>query len=141
MKITNIALRAFAATAALAALAACGNKAASDSDIGLVDVQRISQNWPKFQNYQNQLANDAATIEHSRKSDRDKEQAKAQLQARFAKAQTELSVDVTAAAKQVAADKHLSYVFTRQYVGFGGVDITADVEKILKIEDKSTPAP
>jgi len=140
MKNTTIALRAFAATAALTALAACGNKS-SNTDIGLVDVQRISQNWPKFQNYQNQLANDAATIEHSRKSDRDKQQAKDQLQARFAQAQTELSVDVTTAAKQVAADKHLTYVFTRQYVGFGGVDITADVEKILKIEDKSTPAP
>ena len=140
MMITNNALRALAAVAAPAALAACGNKSSS-TDIGLVDVQRISQNWPKFQNYQNQLANDAATIERSRKSDRDKSQARAQLQARFAQAQTELSVDVTAAAKLVAADKHLTYVFTRQYVGFGGVDITADVEKILKIEDKSTPAP
>jgi Skp family chaperone for outer membrane proteins len=140
MMITNTALRALAVTAALASLAACG-KNAPNTDIGLVDVQRISQNWPKFQNYQNQLANDAQTIEHSRKPDRDKAQARAQLQARFAQAQTELSVDVTAAAKQVAADKHLTYVFTRQYVGFGGVDITADVEKILKIEDKSTPAP
>ncbi|MEA2786465.1 MAG: hypothetical protein QOF71_2569 [Candidatus Eremiobacteraeota bacterium] len=140
MMITNTALRALVATAALASLCACG-KNASNTDIGLVDVQRISQNWPKFQNYQNQLANDAQTIERSRKSDRDKSQARAQLQARFAQAQTELSVDVTAAAKQVAADKHLTYVFTRQYVGFGGVDITADVEKILKIEDKSTPAP
>ncbi len=138
--ITNIALRALAVTVALASLTACG-KDASNTDIGLVDVQRISQNWPKFQNYQNQLANDAQTIERSRKPDRDKAQARAQLQARFAQAQTELSVDVTAAAKQVAADKHLTYVFTRQYVGFGGVDITADVEKILKIEDKSTPAP
>ncbi len=140
MTITNIIPRALAAAVALAALAACG-KNASNTDIGLVDVQRISQNWPKFQNYQNQLANDASTIERSRKPDRDKAQARAQLQARFAQAQTELSVDVTAAAKQVAADKHLTYVFTRQYVGFGGVDITADVEKILKIEDKSTPAP
>jgi Skp family chaperone for outer membrane proteins len=140
MTITNITLRALASAAALVTLAACGNSAAK-TDIGLVDVQRISQNWPKFQNYQNQLANDASTIEHSRKSDRDKAAARAQLQARFAQAQTELSVDVTAAAKQVAADKHLTYVFTRQYVGFGGVDITADVEKILKIEDKSTPAP
>ena len=138
--ITNTALRALVATAALASLAACG-KNSSSTDIGLVDVQRISQNWPKFQNYQNQLANDAQTIERSRKADRDKAQARAQLQARFAQAQTELSVDVTAAAKQVAAERHLTYVFTRQYVGFGGVDITADVEKILKIEDKSTPAP
>jgi Skp family chaperone for outer membrane proteins len=138
--ITNTALRALVATAVLASLCACGNSA-SKTDIGLVDVQRISQNWPKFQNYQNQLANDAQTIERSRKADREKAQARAQLQARFAQAQTELSVDVTAAAKQVAAEKHLTYVFTRQYVGFGGVDITADVEKILKIEDKSTPAP
>jgi Skp family chaperone for outer membrane proteins len=138
--ITKTSLRALVATTALASLAACGNNG-SNTDIGLVDVQRISQNWPKFQNYQNQLANDAQTIERSRKPDRDKAQARAQLQARFAQAQTELSVDVTAAAKQVAADKHLTYVFTRQYVGFGGVDITADVEKILKIEDKSTPAP
>jgi len=140
MMIMNTTLRALVVTAALASLAACG-KNASNTDIGLVDVQRISQNWPKFQNYQNQLANDAQTIERSRKPDRDKAQARAQLQARFAQAQTELSVDVTAAAKQVAADKHLTYVFTRQYVGFGGVDITADVEKILKIEDKSTPSP
>jgi Skp family chaperone for outer membrane proteins len=138
--INDHALRALVATAALASLSACGNKA-SNTDIGLVDVQRISQNWPKFQNYQNQLANDAQTIERSRKSDRDKAQARAQLQARFAQAQTELSVDVTAAAKEVAADKHLTYVFTRQYVGFGGVDITADVEAKLHIEDKGTPAP
>ncbi len=140
MTITNITLRALAAGAALASLAACGN-GGSQTDIGLVDVQRISQNWPKFQNYQNQLANDASTLDRSKKSDRDKAAARAQLQARFAQAQTELSVDVTAAAKQVAAEKHLTYVFTRQYVGYGGVDITADVEKILKIEDKSTPAP
>jgi Skp family chaperone for outer membrane proteins len=140
MMINDFARRALLATAAVASLCACGNNA-SKTDIGLVDVQRISQNWPKFQNYQNQLANDAQTIDRSRKSDRDKAQARAQLQQRFAQAQTELSVDVTAAAKQVAADKHLTYVFTRQYVGFGGVDITADVEKILKIEDKSTPAP
>ncbi len=139
MMMTNTSLRALVVTAVLASLCACGN--APKSDIGLVDVQRISQNWPKFQNYQNQLANDAQTIERSRKSARDKAQARAQLQQRFNQAQTELSVDVTAAAKQVAADKHLTYVLTRQYVGYGGVDITADVEKILKIDDKSTPAP
>ena len=132
------AARAFFTLAALAALAACGNKG-SDSNIGLVDVQRISQNWPKFQNYQNQLANDAQTIERSNR--RDKAQARAQLQQRFARAQDELTRDVGDAAKQVAADKHLSYVFTRQYVGDGGVDITPDVEKILKITERPSPSP
>jgi Skp family chaperone for outer membrane proteins len=123
----------------LAGLCACTN--GTQSNIGLVDVQRISANWPKFLNYQNQLAADAQTIERSNRSARDKASARAALQARFAQAQNELSSDVSTAARKVAADRHLSYVFTRQYVGYGGVDITADVEKILKIDDKSTPAP
>jgi Skp family chaperone for outer membrane proteins len=131
--------RALVASALLASLCACSN--GPKSQIGLVDVQRISQNWPKFQNYQNQLANDAQTIERSRRPDRDKATARAQLQRRFSRAQNELSADVMTAAKQVAADKHLTYVFTRQYIGYGGVDITPEVEKILKIEDKGTPAP
>ena len=138
MTLTSVS-RAIIATTLLAALCACTNAPANN--IGLVDVQRISNNWPKFQNYQNQLANDAQTIERSNRPQRDKNEARAQLQARFAKAQTELTNDVSDAAKQVAAQKHLSYVFTRQYVGYGGIDITPDVEKILKIEEKPSPAP
>ena len=134
-----ISYRALVASALLASLCACSN--GPKSQIGLVDVQRISQNWPKFQNYQNQLANDAQTIERSHRSDRDKAAARAQLQQRFAKAQNELSSDVTTAAKQVAADRHLTFVFTRQYIGYGGIDITLEVEKILKIEDTGTPSP
>ncbi len=137
--IESRAARALLATLLFAGLCACTN--GTQSNIGLVDVQRISANWPKFQNYQNQLAADAQTIERSNRSARDKASARAALQARFAQAQSELSTDVSTAAKQVAADRHLTYVFTRQYVGYGGVDITADVEKILKIDDKSTPAP
>lgn len=121
-------------------LAACGHNASS-SEIGLVDVQRIALNWPKFQNYQNQLSADAQTIETSRRSDNDKNHQRSELQRKFADAQNELSNEVAQAAKQVASDKHLTYVFTRQYVGYGGVDITSDVEKILKIEEKATPAP
>jgi len=137
--IESRAVRPLFAALLLAGVCACTN--GTQSNIGLVDVQRISANWPKFQNYQNQLAADAQTIEHSNRSARDKAAARAALQARFTQAQTELSTDVSTAAKQVAADRHLTYVFTRQYVGYGGVDITADVEKILKIDDKSTPAP
>ncbi|MDB5073587.1 MAG: hypothetical protein JWM87_4698 [Candidatus Eremiobacteraeota bacterium] len=136
----NHGTRALLAITLLASLCACTNKG-SESNIGLVDVQRISQNWPKFQNYQNQLANDAQTIEKSNRSVRDKANARAQLQAKFAQAQTELSHDVSDAANKVAGEKHLTYVFTRQYVGYGGVDITPDVEKILKIEEKPSPSP
>ncbi len=131
--------RLLAGATLLASLCACST--GPKSSIGLVDVQRISSNWPKFQNYQNQLANDAQTIDRSKKSQRDKDRARAELQQRFAQAQNELSRDVADAAKQVAADKHLTYVLTRQYVGFGGEDITTDVEKILKIEEKASPTP
>ena len=138
MNITHIS-RGAVLGALLASLCACSN--GPKSDIGLVDTSRLMQNWPKFQNYQNQLANDAQTIDRSTKSANEKARARAQLQDRFAKAQTELSDDVSTAAKQVAADKHLTYVFTRQYVGYGGVDITTEVEKILKIEEKPSPTP
>jgi Skp family chaperone for outer membrane proteins len=136
---TTPGLRALLVTTLLGSLCACNN--APQSGIGLVDVQRISQNWPKFQNYQNQLANDAQTIERSNRPAGDKARARAQLQQRFAQAQSELSGDVSTAAKQVAAEKHLTYVLTRQYVGYGGVDITPDIEKILKIVEKPSPSP
>jgi hypothetical protein len=131
--------RIIIATALLASLTACSG--GSGPTIGLVDEERIKANWPKFLNYQNQLSNDAQAIERSGKPDREKQRLRAALQERFVRDQTELSNDVRDAARQVVDQKHLTYVFTRQYVGYGGVDITTDVEKILKIEEKATPAP
>jgi Skp family chaperone for outer membrane proteins len=123
----------------LLGMTACSKPPASD--IGLVDVPRLTANWPKFLNYQNQLNSDVATIQHSARSDGDKQRQLQGLQARYQTNQTELTTDVRDAAQQVANDKHLRFVFTRQYVGYGGLDITPDVEKILKIEEKATPAP
>jgi Skp family chaperone for outer membrane proteins len=131
--------RIFIAVALVASLTACGNQ--PKSDIGLIDEERIKANWPKFLNYQNQLSYDAQSIERSGKPEKVKQQLRAALQQRFAQDQIELSNDVSDAAKQIATNKHLTYVFTRQYVGYGGVDITPDIEKILKIEEKATPAP
>jgi Skp family chaperone for outer membrane proteins len=130
----------FAALAAsLLGMSACSKP--PQSDIGLVDVQRITSNWPKFLNYQNQLNSDVAAIRSSRASDNDKTRELQGLQARFATNQTELTNNVRDAANQVASDKHLRFVFTRQFVGYGGVDITSDVEKILQVVEKATPAP
>ena len=130
----------FAALAAsLLGMSACSKP--PQSDIGLVDVPRITSNWPKFLNYQNQLNSDVAAIRSSRASDNDKTRELQGLQARFATNQTELTNNVRDAANQVASDKHLRFVFTRQFVGYGGVDITSDVEKILQVVEKATPAP
>jgi Skp family chaperone for outer membrane proteins len=136
---TKNAGRALLSCFLLTALAACSKP--PTSDIGLIDVQRIMANWPKFQNYQNQLAMDAQTIERSKSSAQDKLKMRSDLQQRYNRDQMELYNDVTDAAKQVAASRNLKMVVTREYVGYGGVDITPDIEKILKITDKSTPAP
>jgi Skp family chaperone for outer membrane proteins len=130
----------FAALAAsLLAMTACSKPPASD--IGLIDVTRLTANWPKFLNYQNQLNADMHAIQISHESDSQKQREMAGLQMRFATNQTELTNNVHDAAAQVASDKHLRYVFTRQFVGYGGVDITPDVEKILQIVEKPTPSP
>ena len=131
--------RAICSVALLTALAACSSPA--KSAVGLIDTARITSNWPKFQNYQNQIAADEAAIQRSRATNAQKAQQIAALQGRFVNAQRELTDDVSNAAQAVAKDKGLTYVLTRQFVGYGGVDITADIEKILKIDDKSTPAP
>jgi Skp family chaperone for outer membrane proteins len=131
----------FAALAAsFLGMTAC-SKPPPSSDIGLIDVPRLTSNWPKFLNYQNQLNADMNAIRVSHASDSQKQREIAGLQARFATNQTELTNNVHDAAAQVASDKHLRYVFTRQFVGYGGVDITPDVEKILQITEKATPSP
>jgi Skp family chaperone for outer membrane proteins len=127
--------------ASLLGITACSSKAPdSDSGIGIVDVQRVTSNWPKFLNYQNQLNSDMQALQASKESNAEKQRDLAGLTARFQSSQSELTSDVRNAAQQVATDKHLHAVLTRQYVGYGGVDITPDVEKALQITEK-TPAP
>jgi Skp family chaperone for outer membrane proteins len=127
--------------ASVAALTGCQGGTSAGNTIGLVDVQRITANWPKFLNDQNQLNADAQAVQQAHLSDAQKAKEMAELQGRFQQTQTELTDDVGNAARQVAVAKHLTYVFTQQYVGYGGVDITPDVEKILNITERATPAP
>jgi Skp family chaperone for outer membrane proteins len=143
MKESRFSVRGLIVTLAvvtgLSSVTACSSE--PKASVGLIDTARITNNWPKFQNYQNQIVADEAAIQRSRASNAQKAQQIAQLQQRFVSAQRELTDDVSNAAQQVAKDKGLSFVFTRQYVGYGGIDITGDIEKILKIDEKATPAP
>ena len=133
----RFALAALAVT--LLGMTACSKP--PQSDIGLVDVQRLTSNWPMFLNYQNQLNSDVASIQRSSAPDSVKQRELAGLQAQFQQNQTELTGNVKDAAQQVAGQKNLKFVLTRQFVGYGGLDITPDVEQILKIVEKATPAP
>jgi Skp family chaperone for outer membrane proteins len=126
------------AAALLAILPAC---AGPKTDIGLIDTSRIQAVWPKFINYENQLNSDGQAIQRSNAPLAQKQRQAADFQRRYVSAQNELTDDVRNAAQQVAKDKGLKFVFTREYVGYGGVDITSDVEKVLKIDDKATPRP
>ena len=123
-----------------ALLVGCGGHK-DPTDIATLDVSRITANWPKFANYQNQLSADMAALDRSKVSARDKQRQRAALETRYAQFQTEVTQDVQRAAEQVAHDRGFKMVVTRQFVGYGGADITADVEKILKIEEHATPKP
>lgn len=122
------------------ALAGCGI-GKPKSDIGTVDLTRIMANWPKFENYNNQIQADAFAIDQSKEPESQKAKQRAELQQRFQQYQQEITGDIRGAAQQVATQKSIKLVFTRQGVGYGGVDITSDVEKVLNIVEKATPKP
>ena len=130
--------RAFAALLAALIVTGC---ARSHSDIGLLDVSRLTSNWPKFMNASNQLNADEAAIAGSRGSTRDKQRRLIQLQGRYAQLQDQLVGEVRNAAEKVAKEKNLKIVVTRENVGYGGSDITPDVEKELGFTEKASPSP
>jgi Skp family chaperone for outer membrane proteins len=125
--------------AAFAAIVSSG--CAASSPVGLVDVQRIVANWPEYQNYQNQLLGDEQSIAKGRGSNAQKQRAALALQAKYAKITDQLTQQIRDAAGKIATQKQLKLVLTREGVGFGGIDITPDVEKSLNITEKTTPAP
>jgi len=63
------------------------------------------------------------------------------MQAKYAAITAQLTQQIKDAAGKVAADKQLKLVVTREGVGYGGTDITADVEKVMNITEKPTPSP
>jgi len=111
------------------------------SDVATVDLVRIMANWPKSENYMNQIQADAFAIETSKAPESQKNRERAELQQRYAQYQREITNDITNAANQVAMQQKFKMVVTRQGIGYGGVDITSDVEKILNIQEKATPSP
>ena len=120
-----------------AALAGC----APSSPVGLVDVQRITANWSTYQGYQAQLMMQEQAIAQSHVSNAQKQAQAQHLQQVFGRYTIQLEGDVRNAVAKVAQQKGLKLVLTREGVGYGGVDITPDVEKALNITEQTTPAP
>jgi Skp family chaperone for outer membrane proteins len=126
-------LAAFAA----ALVSAC----AKPSPIGLVDVGRIIANWPEYQTDQMHLLADERTIASSKASAASKERQALGLQRKYTKITDQLTQQIRDAAAKIAQQRRLQLVLTREGVGYGGVDITAEVEKALNITEKATPSP
>ncbi|HUA08711.1 MAG TPA: OmpH family outer membrane protein [Candidatus Acidoferrales bacterium] len=122
---------------AAALIAGCAN----NSPVGLVDVQRIVSNWTVYQSFQQQLLADEQQIAQSKASTAQKQRLAAELQKKYAGITDELTKQIRDAASKVAQQKNLTLVITREGVGYGGVDITKEVEAALHITDKATPAP
>jgi Skp family chaperone for outer membrane proteins len=121
---------------AIAASALVGCNKPPSYDVATVNVGRIAANWPKYINYQNQLSADALTLERSNAPESAKLAARQALQDRYVRFTTEIANDVQGAAQQVATEKHYKLVVTREFVGYGGVDITPEVEKLLHVTEK-----
>ena len=130
-------LYAVICAAAFAGLTGCG----SPSPIGLVDVQRIVSNWPEYQSYQTQLVSDERAISSRRESGRQKQRDAIIMQMKYTKITQQLTDQIRQAATKIAQQKQLKLVLTREGVGYGGLDITPDVEKSLNITEKATPSP
>ncbi len=121
---------------AAALLGGCANS----SPIGLVDVGRIVANWKEYQLNQQQLMIDEQRIVQSKVSTAQKRKEAAALERKYAGITDSLTKQIRDAAQKVADQKHLKLVVTKQGVGYGGVDITPDVEKALNITEAS-PSP
>jgi Skp family chaperone for outer membrane proteins len=114
---------------------------AAHSSIGLVDMQRIVSNWTEFQGYQNQMLSEERSISSRRESNARKQRAAFDLQRKYAKVTDQLTAQIRDAAGKIAGQRQLKLVLTREGIGYGGVDITGDVEKALNITEKATPTP
>ncbi|HVA37562.1 MAG TPA: hypothetical protein VNJ51_08115 [Candidatus Dormibacteraeota bacterium] len=109
--------------------------------VAYVDTQRISANWPKFINYQNQLYSDLQAIEDGKGSDAQKAAEVARVQRLYRRYEADLTTQVRAAAAQVAQRDGYRLIVTREGRAYGGVDVTKQVEKILNVTERVTRQP
>lgn len=125
-------------TLAAALLAGCANA----SPVGTVDVGRVVSNWKAYQLNQQQLLIDEQKIVQSKASTAQKRREALALQKKYAGITEQLTSQIRSAAAKVAQQKHLKLVITKEGVGYGGTDITRDVEKIMNITEASpSPSP
>jgi len=126
-----------AASLAALAIGGCG---AFHSKVAVVNITTIENNWPKFQNYANQLQASFVAIQASKTSTAEKQQELARLQDQSRRWQDEVTTELRATVSVIAVQRHYQLVVTREGVAYGGDDITEDVERAMNISTAS-PSP
>lgn len=127
--------------AILAAAAFAGCSGHASSPVGLVDVARLTANWPQYGSAQSELVADERAIQSGKGSMQQKRREVVALEQKYAQLSNNLVMQIRNAAKKVAQRKQLQLVLTHEFVGYGGTDITPEVEKVLGITEKATPTP
>lgn len=127
--------------AAIAAALLAGCSGGGSSPVGLLDVQRLMANWPQYNTANTQMLEDERAIQTGKGSNAQKQRQLADMSKKYASLSQQLVKQVQDAAAKVAQQKNLKLVVTREYVGYGGVDITSDVEKAMGITETASPSP
>jgi len=135
---THINRLIFAACVAGAVVS--GGCAGTHSKVAVVNIMVIEANWPKFQNYANQLQASFAAIEASKSTNSEKQQQLAQLQNQSRRWQDEVTGELRTTVTKIAQTRGYKLVVTREGVAYGGDDITVDVEQAMSIPTAS-PSP
>lgn len=133
--------RALSAALLLTLTLTAGGCAAGRHEIAYADTQRISANWPKFINYQNQLYSDLQAIENGKGSEQQKAAQMAHVQSLYRHYQAELTAEVRHAAAMIAQHDRYTLIVTREGRAYGGDDVTKQVEAILKITERTALHP
>lgn len=127
----------------LATLIFAGCTPEEEKKIGKIDLNRVIQESPKAQQYQQQLDERGAEIQNKYKaisdenlSDEEKLEMQKEAAQEFVQAKKELedqlNAEIEKAIKEVSDEKNLSIVLIKQTVQHGGVDITQEVINLLK---------
>jgi Skp family chaperone for outer membrane proteins len=133
-------IKASAFALCVAASIVGGGCSGTRSKVAVVNISVIEANWPKFQNYANQLQASFAAIEASKSTSAEKRQQLAQLQGQSKRWQDEVTNELRQTVNTIATARHYQLVVTREGVAYGGDDITVDVEKAMSIPTAS-PSP
>lgn len=109
--------------------------------IGIVDVARLRDHWSKFKADDAELAAQSRALRESSAPPAELERRRTALRMRYLRMQDDVTGDVRRASDAVAKARGLTLVLTQESVGYGGVDITADVERELHITESGKQTP